>query len=154
MTWQYIEENSTCIMLANCILFFKLFQENFAENISVVKTLMVKFLEDPMRHKGNVYFTDTEVSRKRSQNGIASLLIKESYLYLLEGLHLLWILDFLQVKTCKLWNEKNNEAFYATQNSFRSLNMFHFKKQLTHCVWLYVYGYKIHHCKTMLVFKR
>ena len=70
-------------MLANCILFFKLFQENFAENISVVKTLMVKFLEDPMRHKGNVYFTDTEVSRKRPQNGIASLLIKESYLYLL-----------------------------------------------------------------------
>lgn len=70
-------------MLANCILFFKLFQENFAENISVVKTLMVKFLEDPMRHKGNVYFTDTEVSRKRSQNGITSLLIKESYLYLL-----------------------------------------------------------------------
>nr|XP_022335650.1 1-phosphatidylinositol 4,5-bisphosphate phosphodiesterase gamma-1-like isoform X2 [Crassostrea virginica] len=35
-------------------------KENFAENISVVKTLMVKFLEDPMRHKGNVYFTDTE----------------------------------------------------------------------------------------------
>lgn len=70
-------------MLANCILFFKLFQENFAENISVVKTLMVKFLEDPMRHKGNVYFTDTEVSRKRSQNGITSLLIKESYLCLL-----------------------------------------------------------------------
>lgn len=70
-------------MLANCFLFFKLFQENFAENLSVVKTLMVKFLEDPMRHKGNVYFTDTEVSRKRSQNGITSLLIKESYLYLL-----------------------------------------------------------------------
>lgn len=26
-----------------------------------VKNLMVKFLEDPMRHRGNVYFTDMEV---------------------------------------------------------------------------------------------
>ncbi|XP_061198199.1 1-phosphatidylinositol 4,5-bisphosphate phosphodiesterase gamma-1-like isoform X2 [Saccostrea echinata] len=35
-------------------------KENFAENGTNVRNVMVKFLEDPMRHKGNVYFTDVE----------------------------------------------------------------------------------------------
>eukprot|EP00105_Crassostrea_gigas_P024834 XP_011445225.1 PREDICTED: 1-phosphatidylinositol 4,5-bisphosphate phosphodiesterase gamma-1 isoform X4 [Crassostrea gigas] len=35
-------------------------KEKVAENMGNVKNLMVKFLEDPMRHRGNVYFTDME----------------------------------------------------------------------------------------------
>ncbi|XP_048731959.1 1-phosphatidylinositol 4,5-bisphosphate phosphodiesterase gamma-1-like isoform X4 [Ostrea edulis] len=54
-------DNERCIMPEKFHRFLIEEQkENLADGLLAVKTRMVNFLEDPMRHKGNVYFTAVE----------------------------------------------------------------------------------------------